>query len=122
MSTMCITRPPSSFPSGLVSAGSTTSAISDAEALTGLPFSSGSPASLAFLFLDFFIVSASPPAHWLRVTGNVYYEPRHDRPKQIAPREIAGIRRAKSQRLLLALRAGPRIPQRRRLRRRRQAL
>src|SRR5208337_1633635 len=37
ISTRCITWPPSSFPSALVCAGSTTSAISEAEALTGFP-------------------------------------------------------------------------------------
>jgi len=37
MSTRCITCPPSSFPSGLVCAGSTTSAISERDALTGFP-------------------------------------------------------------------------------------
>src|SRR5208337_103170 len=37
ISTRCMTWPPRSFPSALVCAGSTTSAISEAEALTGFP-------------------------------------------------------------------------------------
>src|SRR5215469_866338 len=49
MSTRCITWPPSSLPSALVCAGSTTSAISDREALTGLP---GGKFSELFLIAD----------------------------------------------------------------------
>src|SRR5271165_6736371 len=48
MSTRCITWPPSSFPNRLVVAGSTTSAISERDALIGFPFDETSINALCF--------------------------------------------------------------------------
>src|SRR5262250_1702062 len=53
MSTRCITWPPSSLPNALVCAGSTTSAISEREALTGLP---GGKVSAFFVLADGLLV------------------------------------------------------------------
>src|SRR5579863_7426890 len=61
MSTMCITWPPSNFPSGFVCAGSTTSAISDADALTGLAFNS-QPSTTSLFPLPFAFIALLIPA------------------------------------------------------------
>src|SRR5215467_878305 len=72
MSTRCITCPPSSFPSGLVMAGSTTSDISERDALIGFPLQCASPAVLDFLFF-FTIRSSGPSAILARFRQPLYY-------------------------------------------------
>src|SRR5258707_7592725 len=64
MSTRCITWPPRIFPNRLVVAGSTTSAISEREALIGFPFRSTPIAAFIFAapFPTVLLFFAIPPS------------------------------------------------------------
>src|SRR5690242_5582649 len=121
MSTMCITCPPSSLPSALVCAGRTTSAISDADALTGLPFTLHSSINAA-VALCFALISLPCAA---ALAGNRHYtyntQDHYDGTKQNQAAEAGAVSSSESGRRVFALwdRAG--VPARRRHPRRRSA-
>src|SRR5215475_7190667 len=110
MSTRCITWPPSSLPSWLVVAGSTTSAISEREALTALGFHAA-PGAVRFLVMA---VRSCAGRDFGRRRSAVILPAADGRPKEKPQAGARGVRGQQARGRLFPLRAGARVPERRR--------
>src|SRR5215472_4314463 len=119
---MCITCPPSNLPSAFVCAGNTTSAISDAEALTGLAFNSHPSTRRLFSRLLAFITLLQPGLLGRPLLPTYNTQDGHGRTKQNPPPKIGRIPCAEPQRRLYALWHRTRMPARKRPCRRRSPL
>src|ERR1700675_470354 len=120
ISTRCITWPPSSLPRALVCAGSTTSAISEREALTGFPGGSASLLCLGTALLRF--MGLRHTRHFGRTARYRIIRKTYVRTKENPPADPRRVRGQEAGRRVFALRAGHGVHERRRPRGRERTL